>query len=356
VAGLRRQEMKMFDFPYTGLDLTQEVNRLPNEFGLLNALGVAPVETKASRFVRVDYRNGQIFVLSAEEPGSPASIGDTESEGGVILQIPHFPHLEKIAVGDLDGLLQVMNGVVDARSLDRETFRKLDLIRKNHSITLEYIRLGMLKGLIKDGKGRTLYDLYSVFGIVKKEVDFVLGTEATDVRAKCEEVVDHIQSKLLGETTTGIDSIVDTKFFGKLISHPKVEKFWLNAQNSSEHRSLSRMNVAGNWGRVFEFGGIIFREYKGSLPLRASNGAITTAKNVADDSGTAYPTGTQSMMRTYEAPVLHMDMVNEEPDADTIYISVEPLKHGAGVEMLSQTNRIAINKQPECVVQVKTSN
>jgi len=346
----------MFDFPYSSLDLTQEVNRLPNEFGLLNALGVAPIETKASRFVRVDYRNGQIYVLGAEEPGSPGNVGGADSEGGVILQIPHFPHLEKIAVGDLDGLLQVMNGVVDARSLDRETFRKLDLIRKNHSITLEYIRLGMLNGLIKDGKGRELYDLYALFGIVKKEVDFVLGTGGTNVREKCEEVVDHIQTKLLGETTTGVDAIVDSKFFGKLIAHANVEKFWINAQNSSEHRSLSRENVGGNWGRVFEFGGVMFREYKGSLPLRASNGTISTAKNVADNSGTAYPTGTQSMMRTFEAPVYHMDMVNEEPDADTIYVSVEELKHGQGVEMLSQTNRIAINKQPECVVQIKTSN
>lgn len=345
-----------FDFPYSSLDLTQEVNRLPNTFGLLNALGVAPVETKASRFVRVDYRNGQIYVLSAEEPGAPGQIGGVESEGGVILQIPHFPHLEKIAVGDLDGLLQVMNGVVDARSLDRETFRKLDLIRKNHSITLEYIRLGMLKGLIKDGKGRVLYDLYSVFGITKKEVDFALGTPATDVREKCEEVIDHVQTKLLGETTTGTDAIVDTKFFGKLITHANVEKFWLNAQNSDEHRNLSRQNLGGNWGRVFDFAGIVFREYKGSLPLRAANGAISTEKNVADNSGTAYPTGTQSMMRTFEAPVMHIDLVNEEPDADTIYISVEELKHGQGVEMLSQTNRIAINKQPECAVQIKTTN
>ena len=346
----------MFDYLYTSTDLTQEVNRLPNEFGLINALGLFPIETIGSRFVRVDYRNGQIHVLSAEEPGSPGAVGGGEEEGGVILQIPHFPHLEKIAVGDVDGLLQVFNGQVDQRSVDRETARKLDIIRRNHSITLEYIRLGALNGLIKDGKGKTLYNLYTVFGITKKEVDFVLGTAGTDVRAKCEEVVDHTMTKLQGETTSGVEAVVDSLFFNKLITHANVEKFWLNAQNASEHRMLNRESRAGNWGRVFEFGDIMFREYKGGLPVRSTAGAITTAKNVADNSGTAYPTGTQSMMRTFEAPVYHIDLTNQAPDADTIYVSVEPLKHGQGVEMLSQTNRLAVNKQPECAVQILTSD
>ncbi|KGF71159.1 hypothetical protein LL06_00760 [Hoeflea sp. BAL378] len=346
----------MFDFPYTSADVTQEVNRLPNEFGLINSLGLFPIETLGSRYVRVDYSNGQIHVLSAEQPGSPGSVGGEVAEGGVILQIPHFPHLEKISVGDVDGLLQVFNGQVDQRSVDRETARKLDIIRRNHSITLEYIRLGALNGLIKDGKGTTLYNLYTVFGITKPEVDFVLGTAETDVRAKCEAVVDHIMTKLQGETTSGVEAVVDSLFFNKLITHAKVEKFWLNAQNSSEHRMLNRESRAGNWGRTFEFGDIIFREYKGGLPVRSTSGAITTAKNVADNSGTAYPTGTQSMMRTFEAPVYHIDLTNQAPDADTIYISVEPLKHGQGVEMLSQTNRLAVNKQPECAVQILTSN
>lgn len=347
----------MFDYLYTSTDLTQEVNRLPNEYGLLNALDLFPIETLGSRFVQVDYRNGQIYVLGAKAPGAPGDVGGTdEEEGGVILQIPHFPHLERISVDDVDGLLQVFNGQVEPRSVDRETARKLDLIRRNHSITLEFIRLGALKGLIKDGRGKTLYDLYTVFGITKKEVDFVLGTDGTDVREKCEEVIDHTMTNLKGETSSGVEAVVDSKFFGKLITHPKVEKFWLNAQNSSEHKMLNRENRAGNWGRAFEFGDIVWREYKGGLPVRAANGTITTEKNIADDSGTAYPIGTQSMMRTFEAPVHHMDLVNQAPDADTIYISVEMLKHGKGVELESQTNRLAVNKQPECVVQVKTSN
>lgn len=345
-----------FDFPYTGLDLTQEVNRIPNEFGLVNALGLAPFETKASRFVRIDFRDGVIHVLAAMAPGAPGQMTGDDEQSGVILEIPHFPHLEVIRVDDVDGVLQVFNGQVDPVSLDRETARKLNKIRRNHNITLEYIRLGMLRGLIKDGAGRTLYDLYDVFGITKKEVDFTLGTAGTDVRARCEEVVDHTMTSLKGETTSGVESLVDPSFFNKLITHEKVEKYWLQAQNTSEHKELRRTSQGGNWGRAFEFGDIVFREYKGSLPIKTGQGQITQAANVDANKGHAYPTGTQEMMRTFEAPVHHIELANEMPSEDTIFVSTKALDHGEGYEMKSQSNRLAVCKQPECLVQLKTTN
>ncbi|MCB1462131.1 MAG: major capsid protein [Nitratireductor sp.] len=345
-----------FQFPYTSFDLTQEVNKLPNQYGLINALGIAPIEPKGSRYVRIDIKDGVIYVLAAKTPGAPGEVGPDETESGVILQIPHFPHLERIVVGDVDGLLQVINGAIEPRSLDRELLRKLTAIRNHHSITLEYIRLGMLRGLIKDGAGATLYDLFDVFDIAKKSVDFKLGTAGTDVRAKCEEVVDHVMTNLRGETMTGVETVVSSSWFNKLITHVNVEKFWLQAQNSSEHRDLRRLHSAGNWGRVFEFGDIVFREYKGGLPVKGANGAITTVANVEAGKGHAYPSGTQSMMRTFEAPVYHIDLANQPPEQDTIYISPKELDHGEGYELKSQSNRLAVCKQPECLVELTTSD
>ncbi|PZR78784.1 MAG: major capsid protein E, partial [Stutzerimonas stutzeri] len=163
--------MPEFLFPYTNVELTTEVNRIPNTYGLLNALNLAPSEPKRSRIVRIDFRDGQIHVLSHQEPGAPGEISPPEDpQSGVLLTIPHFVHLENILVGDVDGLLEIVNGQITEKSLDAELDRKLAIIRKNHAITREFIRLGMLKGEIKDGKLRTLYNLYEVFGITKKTV------------------------------------------------------------------------------------------------------------------------------------------------------------------------------------------
>jgi len=343
--------MAEFNFAYTNSDLTREVNKIPNQFGYLGQLGIAPFEPKASVWVRVEYKNGQIFVLSSKPRGAPGELGPDEEEGGVILQIPHFPHMERISVDDVDGLLQVVNGVVSQRSLDKELSRKLFTIRSNHNITLEYIRLGMLKGLIKDGSGKTLYDLYELFGIQKKQINFNLNDESTDVREKCEEVIDHHMTHLRGETTNGTEAIVDSKFFANLVSHKNVEKFWLQAQNSSEHKELRRQSSGGNWGRVFDFGDIIWREYKGGLPVKKKDGTIETVPNVDAGKGHAYPSGTQNMMKTFEAPPHHLAHVNEIPEEDLIFISTKELDHGEGFDLKSQSNRLAICKQPECLVE-----
>lgn len=347
-------------FPYTNYDLTNEVNRIPNTFGLLQALNIAPSEPKRSRLVRIDYREGQIFVLSHQEPGGPGEMSPDDQQSGVILAIPHFTHFENILVGDIDGLLEVVNGQITEKSLDAELARKLGLIRKNHAITREFLRLGMLRGEIKDGKLRTLYDLYDVFGITKKTVDFTFGTSGANVREKCEEVTDHIISNAKGETVGQVEAVVDSKFFGKLISHDQVEKFWIQAQNAALHTTVERQRLGGNWGRVFEFGDILWREYKGGLPVKANDGAISTIKNVADNKGHVYPSGTQSMFRTFDAPAYHIDRVNRAPDVDAeegaIFVSYKELDHGAGFELKSQTNALAVCKQPECIVEVVTSN
>ncbi|WP_319517245.1 major capsid protein [uncultured Martelella sp.] len=343
--------------PYTDVELTQEVNRIPNTYGYLGALGIAPNEPKASKYVRIEYKDGVIYVLGAEPRGGPGDVGQNDSENAIILEIPHFPHLDFISPDDADSVLVVVNGVVTPESMDRQLAMKLANIRRKHSITREYLKLGMLKGLIKDGKGRTLYDIYNVFGITKKTVDFALATTGTDVMAKCEEVNDHITTNLKGETSSGVDVIVDTTFFNKLISHEKVEKFWVQAQNAALHTTVERQRLGGNWGRVFEFGSLMFREYKGSMPVKSTSGTITSEQNVAANKGHAFPTGTQGMFRTYDAPPFHMSMVNQAPtlDAEPIFVTTEELKHGSGIEIKSQSNMLSICKQPECQVELTTN-
>lgn len=344
-------------FPYSNVELTEEVNRIPNQFGLINALNLAPGEPMGSRLVRIDYRDGQLVVLAAEKPGAPGQMTEQDDVGGTILTIPHFPHIETIKAEDLAGGVEVINGVMSARNLDTETARRLTRIRNHHAVTLEYIRMGMLRGLIKDGKGRTLYDLYQVFGITKKQVDFKLGTAETNLVDKCEEVIDHIYRNVKGETVSQVEVVVDSGFFSRLTSHVKAEKFWIQTQNAPMLQNMERERLGGNWGRVFEFGQILFREYKGTFPVRTANGAIGSESAVAAGKGHAYPAGTQSMFRTFQAPVHHIEMVNDMPAVDDpVHVSTKILDHGSGVEMKSQSNRLAVCKQPECLVELISSD
>jgi hypothetical protein len=347
----------IIDFHYTSSELTHEVNRIPNTFGLLNAMNLAPAEAKASTLVRLDYRDGQIFVLAAKERGTGASQAAGQDEhSGKILEIPHFPLTANISPADLDNLLEVVDGKVTPASLDRELFAKIEAIHRHHAITREYLRLSMLRGVIKDGNGKTLHDLYGLFGIQKKTISLGLDSDTTDVREKLEEANDHIGSNLLGDTSAGTETIVSTRLFNKFVAHPNVEKFWLNAQNSSEHRELKRDYRGKNYGRVLELGDVVVREYKGKMPFRAANGEVSTADNVEAGKGHAFPVGTQNLFRTFEGPAYHINRVNQRPEMDeeglAILITAKVLDHGEGVELKSQSNVLPVCKQPNVLVEL----
>ncbi|CAO4138610.1 hypothetical protein DHODJN_00655 [Methylorubrum extorquens] len=85
--------------------------------------------------------------------------------------------------------------------------RKLITMRRKHAITLENLRMGALKGIVRDYDGSVLANDFTEFGITEKVVDFLLGTAGTDVLGKCQEVTGYMEDNLLGETMTGVHAL-----------------------------------------------------------------------------------------------------------------------------------------------------
>ena len=88
---------------------------------------------------------------------------------------------------------------------------KLQNMRNKHAITLEYLRMGALKGVILDADGSTLYNLYTEFGIAAKTVGFALAGGAL-------LAMDGLRRggwAGVGETTAG-GTLIGAKFGGPL--------------------------------------------------------------------------------------------------------------------------------------------
>jgi Phage major capsid protein E len=81
-------------------------------------------------------------------------------------------------------------------------------------------------------------------------IDFVLGTPGTDVIGKCQQVWQSISSNLHGEVMRAVEAIVDPTFFGELIEHPNVAKYWLQAEQATSIANMVRVQRQGQmWGR-----------------------------------------------------------------------------------------------------------
>lgn len=343
-----------FNFQYTATDLTEQVNRIPNIYGLLQAMGMFSSEGISSIFVEVRVQDGLLRVLSAQERGGPGIEGKRDKGKSLIFKVPHFPQFDLIAPADIQNMLRAVGRARSAVTFDDELAKVLDVLRNNHAITREFIRLGALKGVVVDGDGTELYNLFDEFEVTKKVVDFALGTAGTDVMAKCEEVHDHVIANLKGEVSDGVEVMVSGAFFGKLITHAKVEKFYLNAEQATSLTRFERDRLGGNWGRVFEFGNVRFRENKTTFPLKIGD-TVTSTPAIAANKGHAYPTGTRNTFKTFDAPPDTLGAVNTAP-SDEVFISPEVLKHGKGVELWSESNTLAICNRPEVLVEVESSN
>lgn len=328
------------NFPFTAIDLTGQIDRVPNLYGRLNELNLMPTKGVSSTIVEITEREGQIVVLAAEARDGDVPLGTNASERSIFLQVPHIPHLARITPKDLQDKYQIVDGRRVPRTLATVTVEKLTHIRSLHAITLEFLRMGALKGLIVDGRNRVLYDLHQVFGREKKTVYFDLSDNTTKVREKTYEVARHIEDSLKGEVTNGnIHALVSPEFFDAFTSHPNVEKFYLG-----HAEGLQRLGQDPRKG--FKFGALTIEEYN----AKAADLTGTTRRFIAAGKGHAFPLGTMNTFRTHLAPANHVAMVNTI--GTEIFVSPEILKHGAGVEMKSESNPLPVCARPELLVEL----
>lgn len=326
------------NFSYTARDLTMAIDKLPNLYGRLNQENLFPSEGVSTKLVEVRFRNGFITVLPAKERGNPGSVGKGPNENAVYLEIPHIPHLDYLTPDDIQDMFAFTNDPLRLKTPEDALNEKLQAIKNKHAITREYMRMGALKGVIKDGNGDTLHDLFERFDIPKKTFDFELDDPTTDVKAKCRGVDRWISERLQGEVANGIRVKCSPELWDLLTGHPNVEKFFVNY---SEARQFATGGIT-----EFPFGGLIFEEYNATVSLINGN----SEKLIAANYGHAYPMGTMNTFRTYDGPAHSMSMANMK--GAEIFISPELLRHDEGIELKSQSNPLPVVARPDLIVEI----
>ena len=322
--------------------LTKSINILPNNYGRVREMNLMPFKGQRVRSIIVEEKNGVLNLLPTMPPGSPGTVGKVGKRTVRSFTVPHIPHDDSILPEAYEGVRSFgqENELVAVSQVVND---KLQTMRNKHAITLEHLRMGALKGVILDADGSTIYNLYTEFGITKKVVDFVLGTDATKIANKCREVVRHIEKNLKGETMTKVHCLVDESFFDKLITHPLVKEAYANWSAAADM-------LAGDKRKGFTFGGITFEEYAGT----ATDAAGTARKFIANDFGHAFPLGTMGSFETILAPADFVETANTL--GIELYAKQQERKFGRGVDLHTQSNPLPICYRPAVLVEVKTSN
>lgn len=326
--------MNLTDFTVT--ELTAAINAFPVQWGELNAEGLFPDQSLRGREVVIEDRSGTLAVLDTHEWGGEGTVESKVDRHTFPFVIKQTVHDGGISAGDVQGVRAF--GSEELTTMARETAQRLQRMRAKHDITLEWKRMGALKGNVLNANGTSsLANMFTTFGITQVSVDFVLGTSTTNIRAKCEAVQEQIEDNLKGDTATGVKARVSKEFWEKLTAHPAVTDYIKGTAQAEDFRK-------GKLDEIEVFG-MVFRKYRASV-----NGM----RFIAANKGHAYPTGTMDLFRTYYAPADFNEALNTL--ALPFYAKTWPREGDRGMVLHTQCNSLPLCHQPAVLVELTTSN
>ncbi len=339
---------------FSASSLTGTITLVPNTYGRINQLGLFRPEPLATTTVTVIIEDGVLNLLPTRPRGGPASLGTRGKQRPKAFVVPHIPHDDAVLATDVQNMLALSpQGSAGLETVLGFLNRKIITMRGKHSITLENLRMGALKGVVRDYDGSVIVNYFTEFGITEQVVDFVLGTASTDVLGKCQDVTGYMEDNLLGETMTGVHALCSPEWFRKFTTHASVKEAFKYYQSGPQ---ILREDVR----KGFTFGGITFEEYRGSASYLQEDGTRSTAQRFIPAGDVRFfPLGTTDTFVNYWAPPDFWDAVNQAPDignAEVFVAPLEPMKFRKGMEVHTESNPLPLVKRPALLVRGTTSN
>lgn len=316
--------------------LTAHINELPvvpTRIGDMNLFGEQGIDSTIAMIGLSDDKLTLVPAVPRGAPSQPKAIGPKTAKPFIV---PHLPQRSTVMADSLQGarVFGTEGTEVEAAAAKVQALNVVH--RRDIDYTIEYHRLGAIKGIILDADGSTLFNLYNEFGVTQQTQAMVLGTDTTKVKANVLAAKRKIETALGGVLVSRYHAFVGSDFMDKLITHPTVEKAYDRWMDGQALREDNR--------RGFVFGDVVWEEYQGSAggsPLVAAN------------EGFMFPVGVPDMFITRFAPADYIETVN------TIglpyYSKTEAVEFNKGIKLESQSNPLNLNTRPRAVVKLTTN-
>lgn len=289
-----------------------------------------------STSIMVEEKEGTIDLVNPSPRGAPGSTLAQPKRTMRLIAIPHYQINDAVyadeilavrAFGEESALQTIADLVSQKMGYASET--KLDP-------TIEYQRLGALKGLILNGDGSTLLDLFDAFGVTQEtEIDFDLDAASPAsgaLRKKCTSAVRLVAKNMGGSPFAGVGAFCGDNFWDDLTAHSEFRASYLAQIEASELRK----------GLAFEtvsFGGIVWENYRG---------AVGGTPLVDTDKCHIFPIGTPGLFRTVNAPADFLGTVAQL--GQRRYARQYERADGKAIELEMQVNSLSYCNRPAALI------
>lgn len=276
--------------------LTAAINKAPYKPGRLGELGLFSESGITTTIVQVEEKDGQLTLIPTSPRGGEADTIGADARRMRAFTVPHLARESKILADSIQNV-RAFGSENEVESIQGIVNQRLATLRAMHEVTLEHLRMGALKGLILDADGlTTIYDLYTEFGVEQTTIDFDFSDDTLAIRAKCKSVLRAIEDELGASVYTRARALCSASWFDALIDHPIVAETFKYREGEVLRQDIRR---------GFEFGGIIFEEYRGK---------VGSVDFIADGEAYCFPEGAMTekgpLFQTYFAPADFEETVN----------------------------------------------
>lgn len=322
--------------PFTTVSLTKGILKAPYKPTRIGKLGLFRESGVSTTSIIIEEKDGQLSLVQTSPRGGVDSTGPGPLVGAKRTARSFLArHLERESMILADQVQNVRTFGSDNTqdAVQAVVDQRLATLRAMLEVTLEFHRIGAIRGEILDADGSVLTNLFDEFEVTQQtaNIDVDVATE-TAVRENVVAAVRLIEDELGAEPVSSYRAFCSAGFFDGLISSKTVKES-LKYQESALLR--------GDLRNGFEFGGVTWEEYRGNV----SGQAFIDANKAY-----LFPEGTD-IFQTYFAPADFIEAVNTLGLPMYAKIAVDDqLQRWAKVH--AQSNPLAINLRPRAVVKL----
>ena len=308
--------------------LVSAINLIPYQPTRLGSLGLFAAEGVSTLSVAIEMQNNVLTLVPTAARGVAGPAKTVEKRTVRDFRTVHLPQRVVVMADEVQGLRAFGSETEDVAAMQHLT-KKMAVARRDLDITHEWQRMGALKGQVLDADLSVIYNWFTEFGVSQSTLNVALSVTTTKVLQVIVGLKRTMEDKLGGVMMSGIRVLCSPEFFDALTGHPAV----IEAYKYQQSNFLRTDNRDG-----FEFGGVIWEEYRGT---------IGGTRFIGANKALAIPLGVADMFKSIYSPAPYMETVNTI--GLPFYMKSKSLDYDVGVEWQVQSNPLHICTRPDSV-------
>lgn len=318
--------------------LTDAINLIPHKPARLGELGLFSNKGVTSRSVIIEERDGVLQLLVSKPYGAPAELSKKSARRARNFICPHFPLDDTVLAEEVQGI-RAFGSQSETEGVVQVVNDKIASMRQSHEVTLEWMRVGAIKGVVFDGDTSTvIYNFFNEFGVRKQaDQDWDMHTVATEQAPKCMAAIRLIEEALGGLPYDHIHCLMGNDVWDTFIANTSVKTAYERWSGPSGMGDFLRADMR----KGFPFGGIYFENYRGK---------IGSTSFIPATEARVFPVGAPGIFQTINAPADYIETVNTV--GLPFYAKQQRMDFDRGIAINTQSNPLCICTRPRVLIRV----